>query len=92
MDNLIHKKEPKAVPLASGPEDIKRRTKNMQHLGSYLLSQLFSDQRFETEIGRHATPLPEGRMSLLIELINNKVKYRCKPNKSKLRITNRDAN
>lgn len=86
MDNLIHKKEPTVVPLASGPEDIKRRTKNMQHLGSYLLRQLFSDQRFETEIGRHATPLPEGRMSLL------KVKYRCKPNKSKLRITNRDAN
>lgn len=59
MDNLIHKKKPTDVPRVSSPGDmemLKTQTKNMHHLGSYLLHQLFSDQRFETEIDRYATP------------------------------------
>lgn len=56
IHNLIHKKKPTDVPRVSGPEDmrvLKTRPKNLHHLSSH---QLFSDQRFKTEIDRHATP------------------------------------
>lgn len=59
MDKLIQKKELTDVPVASGLEDMKMpktHTKNMWARREYL----FSDQRFETEIGRHATPSPRG--------------------------------
>lgn len=68
MDKLIQKKELTDVPVASGLEDMKKpktHTRNMHHLGPYV----FSDQRFETDIGRQS---PRGHGELLNELPKSK--------------------